>query len=58
MPETEPTEPQKYAITIENGQFFAIGDGARVEAPASVTAVSPPQVSLTLLTHTLPTATT
>ena len=57
MPETEPTESQKYAITIENGQFFAIGDGARVEAPASVTAVSPPYVSLALLTHTLPTAT-
>jgi hypothetical protein len=54
-----PLEPGKYSIRIDHSQGFAIGDGAKVvhyEGSAGMEASTPPAISATLLTHTVPTA--
>jgi hypothetical protein len=57
VPDKDNPEPSKYTTVIQDARFFAIGDGARVEVAGDSAEPSPPQVSLALLTHTLPTAT-
>ena len=50
MPKANSADQQKYVTIIQESQYFAIGDGARVEFSTPTSAVSPPQVTLSLFT--------